>query len=101
MVLLLVACYALGRRHGQRCLDCGRFCASLRGDAVAPVRYERVLAAAALIVPSFVRLSLPNAAWRRSIFAAAAGSAVANLAVVWWVWLSDRSEFATLIASFD
>jgi hypothetical protein len=110
MVLLLAACYALGRRGHLKFTASGAW--MVAGFAllyvVMPFRLlgttyndMRVLAAAALIMPSFVRLSLPNAAWRRTVFFAAAGCAVANLAVVWWVWLSDRSEFATLIASFD
>ncbi|MGA8611912.1 MAG: hypothetical protein WB760_09400 [Xanthobacteraceae bacterium] len=110
MVLLLAACCVLARRGHLKFTASGAWIAAgfallylampfrLLGTAYTDMR---VLTAAALIVPSFVRLSLPNMAWRRTVFFTAAGYALANLAVVWWVWLSDGSDFAALIASFD
>jgi hypothetical protein len=61
----------------------------------------RVVTAAAFILPSFVQLSLPSLAWRRTAFLTAAGCVVANLALVWWVWLSYRSDYAAIILSFQ
>jgi hypothetical protein len=61
----------------------------------------RVVTAAGLILPSFVQLSFANLAWRRTAFLTAAGCAAANLAVVWWVWLSFRPDYAAIILSFQ
>ena len=60
----------------------------------------RILTAAAFILPAFVQLSVPNAVWRQILFAGAAGIAVANLILVWSVWLSYRPQYAAIITSF-
>jgi hypothetical protein len=60
----------------------------------------RIIVAAALILPAFVSLSLPEGRWR---FAAASGAVVltsANLAVVAFAWLSYRADYAAMIQSF-
>ena len=56
----------------------------------------RIVTAAALILPGFVQLSFPNPAWRQIAFWTAAGFAVVNLALVWWVWLSYRPAYAEI-----
>jgi hypothetical protein len=60
----------------------------------------RIVTAAALILPAFVQLSFANVAWRRAAFWTATACAVANLVLVWWVWLSYRPEYAAIISSF-
>ena len=60
----------------------------------------RVLTAAAFILPGFVQLTFPSRAWRWAAFSAAASCALLNLALVWWVWLTYRSDYAAMIASF-
>ena len=60
----------------------------------------RIVTAAALILPGFVQLSLPKPTWRHLVFWGASACALINLALVWWVWLSYRSEYAAMIASF-
>jgi hypothetical protein len=61
----------------------------------------RIIVAAALILPAFVSLSLPDTRWR---FAAACGAIVltsVNLAVVAFVWISYRADYAAMIQSFE
>jgi hypothetical protein len=60
----------------------------------------RILTAAAFILPGFVQLTFPNRAWRRAAFCAATGCALLNLALVWWVWLTYRSDYAAMMTSF-
>jgi hypothetical protein len=60
----------------------------------------RVLAAAAFIVPAFLTLSLPSRRWRLASLACASVVTLANLAVVYSVWLSYRIDYAEMIASF-
>ncbi|MBV8753599.1 MAG: hypothetical protein JO328_12145 [Hyphomicrobiales bacterium] len=60
----------------------------------------RVIVAAALILPPFVSLSLPDRRWR---LAAACGAIVlilANLAMAAFVWMSYRADYAAMIDSF-
>ncbi|WP_407178083.1 hypothetical protein [Bradyrhizobium sp. STM 3562] len=60
----------------------------------------RLIPAAALILPSFCSLSLPD---RRSTMAGltiTSGITLANLAVVLAVWLSYRADYAAIIESF-
>ena len=59
----------------------------------------RVIAAAALILPAFCTLSLPSRRWTYATLAAAAIT-LANLAVVYVVWLSYRADYAAIIESF-
>jgi hypothetical protein len=61
----------------------------------------RIIVAAALILPAFVSLSLPDTRWR---FAAACGAIVltsVNLAVVAFVWISYRADYTAMIQSFE
>ena len=60
----------------------------------------RVLAAAAFILPAFLTLSLPNRRWRLASLACASVLTLANLAVVYSVWLSYRADYAQMIGSF-
>ncbi len=60
----------------------------------------RVIAAAAFILPAFCTLSLPSRQWTRAALGVATGVTLANLAVVYVVWLSYRADYAALIASF-
>ena len=61
----------------------------------------RIVTAAALILPGFVQLSFPKLTWRQFAFWGASACALVNVALVWWVWLSYRSEYAAMISSFD
>jgi hypothetical protein len=109
MGLILVACFILCLRGYLTLVGSGAWIAigfailyvavpyRLMGTAVNDVR---IVIAAALILPSFVQLSLPNSVWRRTAFWTAVGCAVANVTLVWWVWLSYRSEYSALISSF-
>jgi hypothetical protein len=60
----------------------------------------RVIPAAALILPAFCSLSLPARRWTMAALAAVAGITLANLAVVFVVWLSYRADYAAIIESF-
>ena len=61
----------------------------------------RMIPAAALILPAFSTLSLPNRRWAISALAAVSGVTLANLAVVYDVWLPYRADYAAMIASFQ
>ena len=60
----------------------------------------RVIPAAALIIPAFCSLSLPNRRWTIAALTAVTGITLANLAVVFMVWLSYRADYAAIIESF-
>jgi hypothetical protein len=60
-----------------------------------------VIPAAALILPAFCTLSLPNRAWRMAALAAISGIILINLAVVLAVWLPYRADYAAIVASFQ
>lgn len=60
----------------------------------------RVIAAAAFVLPAFCTLSLPNRPWLFAALGAAAAITLANLAVVYVVWLSYRADYAAMIGSF-
>ncbi len=60
----------------------------------------RVIPAAALIVPAFCSLSLPGPRWMIAALTAVAAVILANLAVVFAVWLSYRTDYADIIDSF-
>jgi len=60
----------------------------------------RVIPAAALIIPAFCSLSLPSRRWTIAALAAVTGITLANLAVVFVVWLSYRADYAAIIESF-
>jgi hypothetical protein len=60
----------------------------------------RVIPAAALIIPAFCSLSLPSRRWTIAALTAVTGITLANLAVVFGVWLSYRADYAAIIESF-
>jgi hypothetical protein len=60
----------------------------------------RVIPAAALIMPAFCSLSLPSRRWTIAALTAVTGITLANLAVVFGVWLSYRADYAAIIESF-
>ncbi|HEY4140751.1 MAG TPA: hypothetical protein VGM57_05015 [Pseudolabrys sp.] len=60
----------------------------------------RVIAAAAFILPAFCDVTLPERTWLFRALYAVALITVANLLVVYFVWLSYRADYASLIASF-
>jgi hypothetical protein len=60
----------------------------------------RVIPAAALIIPAFCSLSLPSRRWTIAALTAVAGITLANLTVVFVVWLSYRGDYASIIESF-
>jgi hypothetical protein len=60
----------------------------------------RVIPAAALILPAFCSLSLPGRRWTIAALTAVTGITLANLAVVFVVWLSYRADYAAIIESF-
>lgn len=61
----------------------------------------RVIPAAALILPAFCSLSPPSRRWTIAALAVVSAITLANLAVVFTVWLSCRADYAANIASFD
>jgi hypothetical protein len=60
----------------------------------------RIITAAALILPAFCTLSLPSPRWKLAALAGVSFIALANLAVVYFVWLSYRADYAAMIESF-
>ena len=60
----------------------------------------RLIAAAAFILPAFCRLSLPTPRWKLASLAVVSVITLANLAVVFFVWISYRSDYAAMINSF-
>jgi hypothetical protein len=109
-VLILYAAFVLSRRGYLKLVESGAWIAA--GFVIlyvaVPARFMdtafndvRIVTAAALILPGFLRLSLPSPAWRRTAFWMASGLTLVNLALVWWVWLSFRPAYAEIIASFD
>jgi hypothetical protein len=60
----------------------------------------RMIVAAAFIVPAFCTLTLPDRTWLWRVLGAVVAITLANLAVVYFVWLSYRADYAALIASF-
>jgi hypothetical protein len=60
----------------------------------------RMIPAAALIIPAFCSLSLPNRRWTVAALAIVAGITLANLTTVYVVWLSYRVDYADIISSF-
>jgi hypothetical protein len=60
----------------------------------------RLIPAAALIIPAFCSLSLPNRRWTIAALTAVTGITLANLAIVFVVWLSYRADYAAIIESF-
>ncbi len=61
----------------------------------------RVIAAAAFVLPAFCTLSLPSRRWTFAALGFVTAVTLANLAVVYGVWLSYRADYSALIASFD
>jgi len=60
----------------------------------------RIIVAAALILPAFCTLSLPDPRWKLAALAGVSFITLANLAVVYFVWLSYRADYAAMIESF-
>jgi hypothetical protein len=60
----------------------------------------RVIPAAALILPAFCSLSLPSRRWTIAALTAVTGITLANLAIVFVVWLPYRADYAAIISSF-
>jgi hypothetical protein len=60
----------------------------------------RVIPAVGLIVPAFCSLSLPGRRWNMAALAVVSAITLANLAVVYAVWLPYRADYAAIIASF-
>src|SRR5262249_55231136 len=60
----------------------------------------RIIVAAALILPAFVSLSLPDWRWKLAAASCAIAITSANLTVVAFVWTSYRADYAAMIQSF-
>jgi len=60
----------------------------------------RIIVAAALILPAFMSISFPDRRWRLALAACAIAVTSANLAVVSFVWISYRADYAAMIQSF-
>jgi hypothetical protein len=60
----------------------------------------RIIAAAAFILPAFCTLSLPSRRWEWAALSCVTLVTLANLAVVFFVWLSYRADYAAMIESF-
>jgi hypothetical protein len=69
----------------------------LRGTSFVDLR---LIPAAALIIPAFCSLSLPDRRWTVAALTIASGITLANLATVFVVWLSYRGDYAAIIESF-
>ncbi|HET7193128.1 MAG TPA: hypothetical protein VFI98_14610 [Pseudolabrys sp.] len=61
----------------------------------------RIIVAAALIMPAFVTVKLPDMRWRLAAAAGTAAITLANVGIVLSVWLSYRADYAAVIGSFD
>ena len=70
---------------------------SLLGTSFADLR---VIPAIALILPAFCSLSLPGRRWTVAALAVVGAVTLANLVVVYAVWLPYRADYAAVIASF-
>ena len=60
----------------------------------------RMIPAAALILPAFCSLSLPSRRWTIAALITVTGITLANLAIIYSVWLSYRADYAAIISSF-
>jgi hypothetical protein len=60
----------------------------------------RIIVAAALILPAFISMSLPNRRWRLAAASCATAITLTNLVVVVSVWTSYRADYAAMISSF-
>jgi hypothetical protein len=60
----------------------------------------RIIVAAALILPAFVTMSMPDWRWRVAAAACAIAITSANLAAAAFVWMSYRADYAAIIQSF-
>ncbi len=108
-VVLAVTAYAAARAGHLKLVGAGPWLAAgfgllylampfrLRDTAFVDVR---VLVAAALILPAFLRLELPAGRWRMTVGIVLALVALANLAVVAATQLSYRPDYRALVASF-
>ena len=109
-ILLIGFLYVAGKRGMLKiqpagvCLAAGFFVlyliipSQLFGTAFVDLR---VLVAAALIIPSFCSLTLPDRQWKLAALACVLVVTMPNLAVVYKVWLSYRGDYAAMIQSFD
>jgi hypothetical protein len=61
----------------------------------------RLIPAAALILPAFCSLSLPNRRWTLVALGLVSGITLANLAIVLTVWLPYRIDYEAIIESFQ
>ena len=60
----------------------------------------RMLAVAVLVLPAFATLTLPDRRMKQAALILTASITLANVAVVWMVWLSYRADYAAVIESF-
>jgi hypothetical protein len=60
----------------------------------------RIIVAAALILPAFVSMSLPEGRLKLAAVSCAIAVISANIAVVTFVWISYRADYAAMIQSF-
>ena len=60
----------------------------------------RIILAAALILPAFVSMSLPDGRWKFTAASCVIAITSANLALVSWLWMSYRADYAAIIQSF-
>ena len=60
----------------------------------------RLIPAAALIIQAFCSLSLPNRRWTIAALTVVSGITLANLIVIYVVWLPYRADYAAIISSF-
>jgi hypothetical protein len=61
----------------------------------------RIIPAAALILPAFYFVSLPCRRWMFAACMVFVGVTLANLSVVYAVWLSYRTDYAAMLQSFE
>jgi hypothetical protein len=109
MLALMALLYFTARRGALKLEPAGIWLASgfallylaipsrLLGTSFADLR---VIPAAALILPAFCSLSLPSRRWTMAALAAVGAITLANLTLVYVVWLPYRADYASIIASF-
>jgi hypothetical protein len=109
MLALMALLYFTARRGALKLEPAGIWLASgfallylaipsrLLGTSFADLR---VIPAAALILPAFCSLSLPSRRWTMAALAAVGAITLANLTLVYAVWLPYRADYASIIASF-
>lgn len=110
MTVLIGVVYVLARHGMLRLEHAGQWLAAafallylaMPGKLLDTAHIDvRVIVAAALILPGFASLSVPSIRWKQGLASVVVGLTLLNLADISRLWMSYRSEYAAMIASFD